>query len=195
MGRRPGKATGAGKEGLSRTGPSAGSGESNDPDPGAGDGKGGLTLGLKGETSEGLPGTTIRAGGNGSTAESIGKGIERGTKGSDSSPSTGLPGPQIEQVSAQALPSDFSAFLGPAAGQEARVALRRPGDRLVNHGKARAHSWKGLRGLLTHQAAVVVQQGPGQGFRRLRVALPVELAQGPRSSRAVPSSPNTTPTA
>jgi hypothetical protein len=113
LGRRPGKATGAGKEGLSRTGPSAGSGESIDPGPGAGDGNGGLTLGLKGETSDGLTGTCIRAGasGNGSTAESIGKGAERGAKGSASPPSTGSPGPQIEQVSTQALPSDFSAFL------------------------------------------------------------------------------------
>jgi hypothetical protein len=74
-----------------------------------------------------LPGTTIRAGGNGSTAESIGKGAERGTKGSDSSPSAGLPGPQIEQVSTQALPSDFSAFL---AQQRVR--------RLASHFAARA---------------------------------------------------------
>jgi len=126
LGRRPGKATGAGTEGLSRTGPSAGSGGGNDPDPGAGDGKSGLTPGLKGETSEGLPGTTIRAGGSGSTAESIGKGAERVTKGSTASPSTGLPGPQIEQVSAQALPCDFSAFLAQqrVSKLESHVAAR-----------------------------------------------------------------------
>ena len=135
LGRLPGKAagTGAGMEGPSSSGPSAGSGAGNNLESGTGDDNGGLTPGLKGETSEGLPGTTICVGGsgNGSTAESIGKGAERGTRGSASSPPTGLPGSQIEQGSAQVLPNDFSAFLA-----EQRVS------KLESHFTARATaSW------------------------------------------------------